>query len=179
MRIDDPYTAAAANFRPEKTTVLFVAEAPPDAVERYFYFENVKHGDWLWLALMKALYPLDWSHTQVERVRKKDWLQKFQKSQFRLIDAVKMPISGGHRERVRLIRSAAKALTEEIKQIAPQQVVLIKATVHEALFQELKDAGLPVVNRHSLPFPSFGRQAEFHDAFQRLVDTDELRLRSV
>jgi hypothetical protein len=39
----NPYAATAEKFRPKKTTVLFVAEASPIAVGRYFYFESVQH----------------------------------------------------------------------------------------------------------------------------------------
>ncbi len=168
MHFELPYAKAANKYRPEKTNVLFIAEAPPEDIDRYFYFENVEHDDWLWIALMKALYPLEWSHTKAERQRKEYWLLKFQKYQFWLIDAVKAPISGRHPRRVRLIESAAPELIEEIKQIAPRQIVLIKATVHKALFQTLRDARLPVVNKDALPFPGSGRQTEFHDRISPL-----------
>ena len=39
---------------------------------------------------------------------------------------------------------------------------------HEALFQELRDARLPVINEKSLPFPGSGRQTQFHDEFRKL-----------
>jgi hypothetical protein len=176
MRLYEPYDVAAAKYRPTETTVLFVAEAPPDSLDRYFYFENVKRDDWLWIALMKALYTQEWGETKTERQRKKWWLLKFKKDQFRLIDAIKFPIAGSHGIRVQGIRSGARELIEEIKQIVPRQIVLIKATVHEVLFTKLKDAGLPVVNRQALPFPGSGWQTEFHDQLRQLVDTGDLQL---
>jgi hypothetical protein len=176
MPLDSPYAAAADKYRPKRTSVLFVAEAPPDAVDRYFYFEKVAQGDWLWIALMKALYPLEWSQTKAERQRKEWWLRRFQNDQFRLIDAVKAPLSGNHGQRVKHIWSDARELVEEISQIAPHQIVLIKATVHEALFPQLIAAGLPVVNGRCLPFPASGWQTEFHDELRRLIDSGALRL---
>ena len=176
MPLDSPYAATADKYRPKRTSVLFVAEAPPDAVDRYFYFENVEQGDWLWIALMKALYPLEWGNTKAERQRKEWWLRKFQNDQFRLIDAVKEPLSGNHGQRVRHIWSGAHELVEEINQIAPQQIVLIKSTVHEALFQQLSAARLPVANGQYLPFPGSGWQTEFHDELRRLIDTGALQL---
>jgi hypothetical protein len=176
MRFDDRYAAAAEKYNPGGAHVLFVAEAPPEDIARYFYFERVERDDWLWIALMKALYPSEWREAKIERQRKKEWLLKFKESQFRLIDAVKTPIRGNSPERVRLIRSAAHELIEEIKEIAPRQIVLIKATVHEALFQKLREARFPVVNAKSLPFPCSGQQTNFHKGFRRLVDTEELRL---
>jgi hypothetical protein len=176
MGSDDRYAAAAKKYSPERAHVLFVAEAPPGDIARYFYFERVERDDWLWIALMKPLYPSEWGQAKTERQRKEEWLLKFKRSQFRLIDACKTPIRGSNRERVKLIRSAAPGLIEEIKEIAPSQIVLIKATVHEALFQKLSDARFPVVNGKSLPFPCSGQQTNFHDEFRRLVDTGVLRL---
>lgn len=89
MSSNNPYAKAAEKYRPNKTCVLFVAEAPPGSVDRHFYFEHVKRGDWLWIALMKAVYPSEWESTKVERRRKVYWLLKFQKSGFLLVDAVK------------------------------------------------------------------------------------------
>jgi hypothetical protein len=181
MKFDDSYEASAKKYTPERTWVLFVAEAPPENLNRYFYFENVTRDDWLWIALMKALYPSewDWGHTKAERQRKDAWLLKFQKSRFRVIDAVKTPICGSDSKRVGLIQSAAQELIDEIKEIDPKQIVLIKATVHEALFQRLRDAHLPVVNRNALPFPCSSWQTQFHDEFRRLIDTGELRLHAI
>ena len=51
------YQQARARYVPRRTRVLFVAEAPPLSLERYFYFEDVRNGDWLWIALMKELFP--------------------------------------------------------------------------------------------------------------------------
>ena len=176
MRIDDRYAAAAEKYSPERTHVLFVAEAPPEDLARYFYFERVLRGDWLWIALMTALYPSEWNHTKTERQQKEKWLLKFKKSEFRLIDACKTPIRGTNPERVWFIRSAAQELIQEIKRIAPRQIVLIKATVHEALFQKLSDARFPIVNVKSLPFPCSAQQTNFQREFRRLVDDGELRL---
>lgn len=46
----DRYIEAASKYRPTKVKVLLVAEAPPGAINRYFYFEDVKEHDW----------PVDW-----------------------------------------------------------------------------------------------------------------------
>jgi hypothetical protein len=36
---------AARRYRPEKVDLLLVAEAPPSALDRYFYFEDVSEQD--------------------------------------------------------------------------------------------------------------------------------------
>jgi hypothetical protein len=45
---------AAARYRPKAVRLLLVAEAPPSALDRYFYFEDVPEQDSLfptWFAL--------------------------------------------------------------------------------------------------------------------------------
>ena len=56
--------------------VLFVAEAPPASLDRYFYFAGVSRHDSLWACTMRALYP-DFGETRHERSRKAEWLQRF------------------------------------------------------------------------------------------------------
>jgi hypothetical protein len=174
---NDRYARAAAKYRPRKTWALFVAEAPPNSLDRYFYFEETKRADWLWIVLMKGLYGSEWGETKSERLRKRMWLERFRKDGFQLIDALKEPVSGPSKKRTALIRSAGPALVREIKELAPEHVILIKATVYDALSQRLRDAGLPVVNIGGLPFPSSGRQTEFADEFRRLMKIETSRIR--
>jgi hypothetical protein len=167
---------AAAKYRPEKIRVLFIAEAPPNE-DRYFFFEDVATSDWLWIALMKALFPNEWQKTSEERNRKAWWLRRFQKCGCWLIDAVKQPISGSDTARIAAIRSASSALVAEIREIAPEQVVLIKPTVHEALSSPLADIGFVVVNEKALPFPASSHQNDFHTEMRRLIDSGRLSIR--
>lgn len=156
------YQKAANKYRPWKTRVLFVAEAPPLSVDRYFYFEDVRRDDWLWIALMKRLFTSEWGETRHERKWKRYWLLKFQKNNYQLIDSVKTPIAGSSAARSKLIRARAPQLISEIRAINPKRIILITATVHQALVQELEDAGLHVINSEALPFPASGHQTEFH-----------------
>jgi radical SAM superfamily enzyme YgiQ (UPF0313 family) len=176
MDCENSYSSAAEKYRPKWVRVLFVAEAPPSAVERYFFFEEVLREDWLWIALMKAIYPSEWTNAKIERPRKRAWLEKFKRSQYWLIDAVKAPISGSDSKRVQLVRSNTLMLIEEVKEINPEQIVLIKATVYKALFHTFREVHLPVVDQEPLPFPSTGQQAVFHQAFRRLIKAGILEL---
>ena len=169
-------SAAAEKYQPERTRVLFVAESPPQSAERYFYFENVNGHDWLWIALMKALYASEWGRIKTERQRKPYWLAKFQKSGFRLVDAVKEPISGSPPSRVVQIKASAPTLISEIRAMAPDCVVLIKKTVHDALFQQMRVAGFPVINETALPFPATGQQKRFHEGVRHLIESGILRI---
>jgi hypothetical protein len=69
-------------------------------------------------------------------------------------------------------------LISEIQDICPDQIVLIKKSVHDALCQLLKETGLPVVNHEALPFPAAGQQLKFQKAFRRLLDSGKLSLYS-
>src|SRR6266496_2400649 len=82
------HAKAAKSYRPAQTSLLFVAEAPPNSIDRYFYYEAVEQGDWLWIALMKALYAKKWGQAETQRLQKRKWLKEFKDDQYRLIDAV-------------------------------------------------------------------------------------------
>ena len=173
MPIDlSQYEEAAARYTPSETRVLFIAESPPASIDRYFYYPDVREHDYLWVGLMKALYLDAFGETKDERKRKHDWLQRFQRDGYQLIDAVKEP---GHTT-VRTIRRNADRVIEEIGEIGPRQVVLIKAPVYKGLFRPLTEAGVPVVDQGSLPFPGSGWQREFHDLFRELVESGRLQL---
>jgi hypothetical protein len=171
--MSDQYAEHAHPYLPGgRLRILFVAEAPPNSADRYFYFEDVKRDDWLWIALMKGLYPDQWrwGRTKEERKCKKIWLQRFRDSGFCLIDAVKKPISNKS-QAVSLIRQSAleNKIIEDIRtRFKPRCIVLIKATVYDALFEEFRAAGLPVANREALPFPAFRWQTEFHEKLSSL-----------
>ena len=47
--------SARETYKPESIKLLFIAEAPPEEIKRFFYYEEVKDNDWLYLAIVKAL----------------------------------------------------------------------------------------------------------------------------
>lgn len=173
----DARAKAANKYCPARTRLLFVAESPPQADDRYFYFEDVRQGDWLWIALMKALFSTEFKRSRTERQHKAYWLARFQKSGYQLIDAVKEPLFGTHKNRVEQIRAVVPDLSGEIRRSAPDCILLVKASVHEALFALLTKVGLPVVNEIPLPFPSSGQQKRFHTEFRHLVDSGRVHIK--
>ena len=173
------YNSAAAKYRPDRVRVLFVAESPPvpkyGEPARYFYFENVKKADHLWSGLMKALYA-DFKGAKNERERKAEWLDRFKRDGYWLIDAVKTPIAKKTADGKQIKRKALRthlskvggALIKEIRAVHPGKVVLISSPVWEVLHRPLKEAGLPVVNFEALFFPGSGQQGEFQKQFAKL-----------
>ena len=173
----DSYESAADYFAPENTNLLFLAEAPPSSLERYFYYPNVQEHDWLWIGLMRAIYGEQFGDVYLERFRKMYWLEEFQIDGYRLIDVMKKPFHLGAKPNVRIerVKSRLDDIVREIQEINPNQVLIIKVTVYDALYQDLKDCGLPVVNAR-LPFPSSGRQKEFQYQFAKLVKSGKISL---
>ena len=116
---------------------------------------------------MKACFSAQWRSTTYERKRKREWLSKFQQEGYQLIDAVKVPIDGSSQQRAGRIKEDVEKLISEIKRINPERIILIKVTVYKALAKKLVEEGFAVMNQEPLPFPSSGRQAEFHRKFDR------------
>lgn len=168
---DDPLQRrerAARRYKPKSIRLLLVAESPPSAIDRYFYFTDVTEQDGLWVETMKHFYPDEFGPVARERPRKDMWLRRLQAEGVFLIDAVKQPLTGSRATRVRRIRSQAEPLVSEIRDLGPAGIVLIKATVWEALSKIFKDGELPVLNHGPAPFPGSGQQKRFHEEMERL-----------
>jgi hypothetical protein len=50
---------AAARYKPQKVELLLVAEAPPAALDRYFYFEHVPDQDSLFRHVVRAVLAIE------------------------------------------------------------------------------------------------------------------------
>src|SRR5665647_3170165 len=48
---------ARLKFKPQKIKYLLIAEAPPESIDRFFYYEAVRQHDYLFLGISEALYP--------------------------------------------------------------------------------------------------------------------------
>ena len=175
------YESAAEYFKPEKTRLLFLAEAPPlphpPSPERYFYYLDVKTNDWLWIGLMKAIYGEEFGEVKKERSRKFDWLKRFQSDGYRLIDAVKEPFCPNCSEarKKRIIKCRLDKIVDEILKIDPDQILLVSVTVYCALYRDLENSGLPVV-KAKLSFPNRHWQKRFLCEFGDLVESGKITL---
>ena len=159
--------AARLKYKPDKIKWLLIAEAPPDALDRFFYFERVYEKDYLYIETMKVLFP-GASETDL-RHRKAQYLQWFKANGFYLIDVMDSPISGETRSRDRRevvwgARGNVLRKLERLKTSITDQtgMILIKASVYE-LDPFLRRAGYNVANRNMIPFPSTGHQAEYRN----------------
>ena len=87
---------ARQKYLPKKIKYLLVAEAPPDSLERFFYFEDVKQHDYLFLGVAQAMYPdlKDKFLTSKRKMEiKKLILERFKSEGFFLLDLSDLPIS--------------------------------------------------------------------------------------
>lgn len=150
-------TRAARRFKPEKVKLLLVAEAPPGAVERYFYFPEVTEHDSLFRYVVRAILK-----TEATRVNKAELLGELRDRGVFLVDLKRDPVDGTS------LRDAVPDLLRRVKLLAPEKIILIKATVHDAAYLPLVEAGLPVVAER-VPFPGSGQQRRFEEAFARAL----------
>ena len=155
--------AAAQSYKPKKVETLFIAEAPPCKEDWYFYYEDVRKQDSLWIELTKAIYKTDFGETRFERTRKDYWLKRFCDDGYFLIDAVETPTVSPS-----IIQDNAPKLIKRIKEIDPEGIVLIKKSVYENLYQRLNREGFLVMNK-MIPFPGSGQQVKFRSAMSEAL----------
>ena len=163
----DPGPARATStqkYRPEKVRILFIAESPPGAPDRHFYFEDVSRADTLWVQTTRALYPEEFGETAQERKQKGAWLVRFQQDGYWMLEAVPHPIDKKKKETQ--IRENTERVLAEIQAAAPEHVVLIATPVYKVLQQPLVEAGISLPQPLAVPFPGRGQQGKFHAAMQ-------------
>ncbi|HZW40297.1 MAG TPA: hypothetical protein VFF33_13445 [Ignavibacteriaceae bacterium] len=157
---------AREKYKPDVIKCVLIAEAPPDAIERFFYYEDVREKDFLFLGVMEVLYPKlkeDYLSSGRNILNKKKMLEKFMEDGFYLLDLFDGPIS----LYIDSERCAAKQLTEELTMAISKDipVIMIKANVYEILYHQLKGKGFNVIDV-KIPFPSTGNQGKFREKFK-------------
>lgn len=159
---------AARRWWPQELRLLLVAEAPRTAPDRYFYFQHVRTQDSLFRYVHKGL-----TGQMPSRDGKEAGLAELQSLGVGLVDVSAQP----------LVRAGVSLspflpdLVERVRALAPPLVVLIKATVHDAVLAPLRAAGVNVAPAR-IPFPGSGRQAEFEVAFGEALRAAQFRRRS-
>jgi len=150
--------AAASRFRPARVRLLLVAEAPPCASDRYFYFEDVPKHDWLFRYVYEGL-----TGERPDRRHKAAHLAALRDAGVFLIDLHEENISA---PTATDLRPMVPGLVKRCQALSPQHVVLIKSVVYDVAFGPMVAAGLPAIDVR-MPFPSSGQQRVFLEAFGR------------
>ena len=156
-RLRERRARAARRYRPPHITTLLVAEAPPSAADRYFYFEDVGQHDALFRYVAKGVLGVEPS-----RADKPQRLEELRDRGVFLIDLMLDPISGPNHA------SHVPGLVRRIRRLEPERVILIKAPVFDAAYRPLVEAGIPV-QAERIPFPGSGQQRRFEEAFARAL----------
>ena len=92
--LKENYAKARNKYKPSHISTLLIAEAPPCSLDRYFYFEDVKKQDSLFLEIMGVLYP-DKKQRYLKSGRrtedKMDLLEMFKEDGYLLLDLYEVP----------------------------------------------------------------------------------------
>lgn len=157
----DRRARAAQRYKPEKIGLLLVAEAPPEALDRYFYFPAVRTQDSLFRYVCRAI--LGCVPTRGEKT---ELLAALRDRGVFLIDLQEDP-----RDETPLL-DYVPDLIERCHKLNPLRIILIKVTVFDAAYHAISDAGL-LVSSVRVPFPGSGQQKRFEQEFQRALEEVE------
>jgi hypothetical protein len=145
---------AAERYRPDPIETLLVVEAPPSALDRYFYFENVLTHDSLFRYVVRAV--LDETPSR----DKAPYLDELRQRGVFLVDLCEDPFS----DRREALPCHVPGLVERCRALAPKRIILISVGTYDHAYDALHCAGLPVVDAR-LPFPGSGQQRRFLEGF--------------
>ena len=148
---------AARRFKPEKVRLLLVAEAAPEALDRYFYFPDVRTQDSLFREVYRVI-----TGREPSRERKVEQLAELHDLGVFLIDLQSDPFDE------RLLAVHVPRLVARCRRLDPERIVLIKVDVFDAAYRPLRDAGFAVSDVR-IPFPGSGQQARFRELFARAL----------
>jgi hypothetical protein len=161
---------ARLKYRPERIKTLLITEAPSESSDSFFYFEQVKRYDQLYVSIMKVLYPD--IHIGELREGKATFLQKFKEDGFYIVDAVDRPFThnDNNKRRTRIVWENRHDLTKKISPLVSEdtEIILIKCTVYE-LRNHLQVEGYRVINRCPIESPGSCHNTEFNIKFKGLI----------
>lgn len=168
-KLEKQLKKARKNYKPEKVKYLLIAEAPPDSLERFFYYQNVSQHDYLFLGIAEALYPVLKNQFLDDGRRpetKEIILRKFQQDGFYLLDLSELPLSLLESD----LKSQLPNLIEKIKSVKNDDthIILIKANVYDSFFHSLNAKFQNVINQR-IAFPSQGWQKKFQIKFKKAL----------
>lgn len=169
--LKDVYAAARNKYKPASIRILLIAEAPPSALDRYFYFEDVKKQDSLFLEIMGVLYPelkKRYLASGRDTLLKIELLQTFQSDGFWLMNLSELPFDLTADTPESCVPSLLSRLKKHIDKKTP--VLLIKSTLHDLCYPILLEHGY-TVSRERMPFPGSGQQRVFRNKFKKAINS--------
>jgi hypothetical protein len=169
--LKDTYATARNKYKPSHIKFLFIGEAPPCNLDRYFYFEEVKVQDSLFLEIMGVLYPEQkqaYLASGRDAVLKRELLQTFQEDGYWLLDLWEAP--GNFEEEVLedVVANLLARLKKHIGKSTP--IILVKTNVFDSCYAPLAAEGYKV-SAERLPFPGSGQQRVFREKFKKALSS--------
>ena len=180
---------ARLKYKPENIKCLFIAEAPPDNEDRFFYFEDVREQDSLYMELMKVLFkpPKSGENLYEElfggkkipvhtlRNEKVAYLEMFKEKGFFLIDALDYPMPSHiskTNEKIKYLSNQKDALANKVRSLKNPNVpiVLISVPVYSAMAGTLNYYNFRVLNESPIEFPGSGQQEKFRQKMEDLIE---------
>lgn len=164
------YEKLREEYRPRKTELLFISEAPPRAKPgdppRFFYDNKTTSGDSLFLEMMSVLFlgltsdtraPSD---TRLLRRNKETYLRKFQGYGFWLQDAIPWAIDKDKVNVHQAIWENRERMIVICQAYHIDRCVLITRPVF-GIKECLQESGIKILNGGPLPFAGRGHQKDF------------------
>ncbi len=167
--LKDVYALARNKYKPSKIQTLLLTEAPPCNLERYFYFEDVKKQDSLFLEIMGVLYPeLKGRYLKSGRKieLKEELLFQFQSDGYWLMTVAEVPFGVAGNSLEGCLNDLPERLGKYITKQTP--IILIQADVYDLCYPLLTQHGYNVINER-LPFPGSGQQRVFREKFAKVI----------
>lgn len=151
---------AAAKYRPERVRLLLIAEAPPVALGRYFYFEHVTDQDSLFRYVARTVLKIEPS-----RASKPRELGRLCEAGVFLIDLKPDPKVGDES-----LDAYVPNLVERAVDLDPEYVIPIKVNVCDLCRGPLAAEGMKV-SQERIPFPGSGQLSRFERAMGRALQS--------
>jgi hypothetical protein len=147
--------AAAERYRPDIVDLLLVAEAPPSALDRFFYFEHVATHDSLFRYVVSGILG------ETPDRDKAPYLDELCARGVFLVHLCEDPFSS----RRDVVPGCVPGLVRRCRALRPRRIVLIGAGTYDYAYDALVTAALPVVDIR-LPYPGSGQQRRFAEGFE-------------
>lgn len=168
-----PIETARKKYRPEHVKLLLIAEAPPRALNRFFYYEKVKDNDWLYLGVAKVF--TNSQDPKILRANKKKVLNWLKDNGVYLMDLSDSPLTYSNSPLTYNVytENGKKKFMDRLKNETAidketTNIILIKASVYDFIYRDLEKEDYKV-SKERIPFPASGQQKKFDEAIRKAL----------
>jgi hypothetical protein len=160
--------SARQKYLPTNIKTIIIAEAAPDSLERFFYYENVRKADYLFLGIIGVLYPeakgLYLDNNRNPKM-KEVILRQLQSDGFYILDLYELPVSINNDSEGVAVMKLSNKLEKLVSKNTP--IILVKATVYDTVYYRLKSK-FNIIDKR-IDFPGCGNQTKFYEKFSEVI----------